>query len=744
MKRGMSPRSYRKPVLPDAPRSYSVHHDSQVDTGRHRSDGRPPGTAAGHSQTLRRSVGNTGRKSSSAAFPSNIVWPSGLSGPSGKPSSVGGFSAVPAIPAITRTRRWNEDRQPSQSGELHSRAAPLEPEAAGARPHALAPAVLPILWRSSPFRAGPGRRKSKGIRNGNAGGGRKSLASSRSGHRDRSRLESALVSLVRSGRSSEQDASVQDSDREAGAIVGRSAGTAENALRMIRQFRRRQYEKAAEKSARGAASAARSAHGFVNKFRRIVQAVFHGGHVAAGVGVLVGVILVSLILTTSVLGLVFSAAAGVNGSTMPASDADIDKAEAYYSGKEADLQSQVENVQTDHPGYDEYDYQIGGIGHNPVALAAYLSAMYGNFTFDDIKSQLNDLFDKQYRLSFPTRTETRTRDVTATDPDTGQTMTTQQTYEAKILTVDLVSQDFSSMVSPTLQQAGKADVYSVYLQNHGNRMYFSNPFAFGWSAYTTLGSDNSAQVDVQPGTALQASLDGTAGVSGDTVIITGSDGLSVTYRHCRSITVSDGQKVSRGGALAQTDSGLSMLFIHNGEHLNPYIFADTGDSADNSGSVVIGNRPIGGSVAAYQATVTQVAAQYGMSDYVNLILAVMEQESGGRGGDPMQAAEGPFNTKYPKCPNGITDPAYSIQCGIQELHQNLQLAGVTGTGDAADIALALQGYNFGSGFISWAKNNGGYTLANAQTFASQEAASLGWSSYGDPYYVPHVLRYYKQ
>ena len=72
-------------------------------------------------------------------------------------------------------------------------------------------------------------------------------------------------------------------------------------------------------------------------------------------------------------------------------------------------------------------------------------------------------------------------------------------------------------------------------------------------------------------------------------------------------------------------------------------------------------------VLAYRATIQQVAQKYGMEAYVELLMAVMMQESGGRGSDPMQAAEGCFNKKYPHVPNGITDPAYSIECGIQEL-----------------------------------------------------------------------------
>ena len=72
-------------------------------------------------------------------------------------------------------------------------------------------------------------------------------------------------------------------------------------------------------------------------------------------------------------------------------------------------------------------------------------------------------------------------------------------------------------------------------------------------------------------------------------------------------------------------------------------------------------------VLAYRQEVSQIASRYDMSQYVELILAVMMQESGGRGQDPMQSSEGAYNTRYPRVPNGITDPTYSIECGIQEL-----------------------------------------------------------------------------
>ena len=85
-----------------------------------------------------------------------------------------------------------------------------------------------------------------------------------------------------------------------------------------------------------------------------------------------------------------------------------------------------------------------------------------------------------------------------------------------------------------------------------------------------------------------------------------------------------------------------------------------------------------------------------MSAYVDLILALMMQESSGQGTDVMQSSEGAYNTQYPQTPNGITDVDYSIACGIQELKYSMTKADVTGPNDIANIKLALQGYNFGA------------------------------------------------
>ena len=167
------------------------------------------------------------------------------------------------------------------------------------------------------------------------------------------------------------------------------------------------------------------------------------------------------------------------------------------------------------------------------------------------------------------------------------------------------------------------------------------------------------------------------------------------------------------------------------------LFASVGGS--NSSTVT----PVSAEVQAYEPLIRQYARQYGIEEYVELIKAVMMQESGGQGSDPMQASECGYNTRYPHTPNAITDPEYSIDVGIQNLKACLEAAEVENPVDMNNIKLALQGYNYGNGYISWAKENyGGYTYASAVEFSDMMAQRNGWSSYGDKEYVSHVLRYY--
>ena len=163
----------------------------------------------------------------------------------------------------------------------------------------------------------------------------------------------------------------------------------------------------------------------------------------------------------------------------------------------------------------------------------------------------------------------------------------------------------------------------------------------------------------------------------------------------------------------------------------------------SSGEGRSGYIPVSAEVEAYRPLIRLYAAQYGIPEYEDLIAAVMMQESGGRGGDPMQCSECGFNTRYPHAPNSITDPEYSIDVGIQNLADCLRLSNAESPIDIERISLALQGYNYGSGYISWALSNyGGYSEMNAIEFSDMMAERYGSGGYGDKAYVSHVLRYY--
>lgn len=159
----------------------------------------------------------------------------------------------------------------------------------------------------------------------------------------------------------------------------------------------------------------------------------------------------------------------------------------------------------------------------------------------------------------------------------------------------------------------------------------------------------------------------------------------------------------------------------------------------------------------YRTDIERIAANYGMSDYIDLILALMMQESSGIGPDVMQSSEGAFNTQYPQTPNGITDVEYSMECGIQELKYAMDKAGVQSPSDLKNIRLALQAYNFGADvYFSYMEQNNetSWSQESAEAFAriasgGKERAEddpfrdpAGPWDYGDQRYPEHVLQYY--
>ena len=153
-------------------------------------------------------------------------------------------------------------------------------------------------------------------------------------------------------------------------------------------------------------------------------------------------------------------------------------------------------------------------------------------------------------------------------------------------------------------------------------------------------------------------------------------------------------------------------------------------------------QPLSPEVIAYEETITRYAEENGIEDYVPILEAIMMQESRGLGNDPMQCSESAFNTKYERVPNGIIDPEYSIECGVKTFADCLNRANVKDKSDTDHLYLAIQGYNYGNGYIEWAiRNFGGYSKYNAQLFSDDMKVKLNTSTYGDPEYVDHVMQY---
>lgn len=232
--------------------------------------------------------------------------------------------------------------------------------------------------------------------------------------------------------------------------------------------------KAAGNTAKAGKTAAREgkrAAAFVRRHR-------NGFLIVAGV-FLVLVLLLNAMSSSSVL--LEGALSGVTASTYPSTDDAMLGAEAAYAQKEADLQDEIDHYETQHPGYDEYHYDLDKIGHDPYVLISILTAWHGGeWTLDEVRDMLSALFSKEYQLTQTVETETRTRTEThtVTDPDgTTHTETRQVPYTYTICNVKLHNEDLSHL-PVSIMNEDQVGVYSMYMSTLGNR-----PDLFPSSAY---------------------------------------------------------------------------------------------------------------------------------------------------------------------------------------------------------------------------------------------------------------------
>ena len=215
-----------------------------------------------------------------------------------------------------------------------------------------------------------------------------------------------------------------------------------------------------------------------------------------GFGIVLAIfLLVCLLLNTmsSCSMMAQSIGSAISGTTYPSEDPELVAVEADYAAKEAALQAEIDNIESSHPGYDEYRYDLDMIGHDPHELAAYLSAVLQGYTRASAQAELERIFAAQYQLTLTEEVEVRYRTETRTDSE-GNEYDVEVPYNYYILNVTLTSKPISS-VALELLTPDQLEMYQVYRQTLGNK-----PLIFGGGSADTSDSESLAGVEFVNGT----------------------------------------------------------------------------------------------------------------------------------------------------------------------------------------------------------------------------------------------------
>lgn len=284
-----------------------------------------------------------------------------------------------------------------------------------------------------------------------------------------------------------------------------AAQTEHKKKEQIRAFQKKKRQRAIAEAKRKESSVV-TAGGFVDSVNSMFTAPkkakeaaksFFSEHKGAIIGVCVAGVIFALfaLALSSGASLVQGSGTTVISTTYVSTDEDIYAAENAYCALEDGLNSQVNGLQRSHPGYDDYEYQVDEIEHNPYYLISYLQAKYGGFTFnDEIKAEINRLFRQQYTLSISEKSETRTRMETVTqmipvtDPDTGAVhmeeieVEQEVEYEHRTQYVVVTNQNFDVIARQNLNDE------QLILYNALNRTYGNRPYLFDLNSLPGVGS----------------------------------------------------------------------------------------------------------------------------------------------------------------------------------------------------------------------------------------------------------------
>lgn len=313
--------------------------------------------------------------------------------------------------------------------------------------------------------------------------------------------------------------------------------------------------------------------------------------------ILIAVIIITIIaMATGTVGLMGGAASIQASGSYQSEPKEIDLSEDSFSEKELALQNRIDNIESEFPGYDEYNYNIAPIEHNPFTLISYLSAKFVTFNASDMEAEIQSLFEEMYTLNISSRTETRGEEGAE--------------YEVTILDVTLTAGDLDSICRRRLS-AEQLSIYDIYSKTQGGLQRYYKPLDLNWLAYiksyygyrknpTTGANEYHRGIDiaVPEGTEVLAAQDGTVVTAssnaeyGNYIIIRNDEGYESRYAHLSTINVSQGQVVNHGdvigktgGTGSSTGSHLHLECLFNGEYYNPLFYFTNGEGSIYGGDL---------------------------------------------------------------------------------------------------------------------------------------------------------------
>ena len=297
----------------------------------------------------------------------------------------------------------------------------------------------------------------------------------------------------------------------------KATGTAEKATSheaqkslMKKEIQRQAYKEQARETANSFGSLSKK---FVDKAEdmagKLAEAVaeFVEEH-PLGILIAAAVLIVVLVVSGALSSCSMMAGGSNNmviSTSFTAQDADIIAVENDYKDLESDLQTKVNNIESDYPGYDEYRYSLSEISHNPFELAALLTVLYEDYTESEVQTMLQTIFDSQYHLTTQRVVETRTRTETRTGsrwvqdtPTTGHyesyTYEVEVEYQYYILNVTLSNNGIQAAVNALNLSEEQLQRYAILLEMRGNK-----PDIFGDNPYANPGvSEEYQDYDVPP------------------------------------------------------------------------------------------------------------------------------------------------------------------------------------------------------------------------------------------------------